>query len=58
MEKNKKKATGWDARVRGELRNFSEFYALLVTPLSLPNGWLDYEMDGVMLLRGLRCFWL
>ena len=35
MEKNKKKATGWNARVRGELRKFSKFYALLVTRFSL-----------------------
>ena len=35
MEKNKKKATGWDARGRGELRKYFEFYALLATRLSL-----------------------
>ena len=35
MEKNKKKATGWDARVRGELRTLFEFYALLATRFSL-----------------------
>ena len=35
MEKNKKKATGWDARVRGELRKAFEFYALLATRFSL-----------------------
>ena len=31
MEKIKKKATGWDARGRGELRKYFEFYALLAT---------------------------
>ena len=31
MEKNKKNATGWDARGRGELRKFSQLYALLAT---------------------------
>ena len=35
MDKNKKKATGWDARGRCELRNFFEFYALLATQFSL-----------------------
>ena len=35
MERNMKKATGWDARVRGELRKFFEFYALLATLFSL-----------------------
>ena len=35
MEKNKKKATGWDARGRGELRKYFEFYALLATRFSL-----------------------
>ena len=35
MEKNKKKARGWDARGRGELRNVFEFYALLATRFSL-----------------------
>ena len=35
MEKNKKKATGWDAGGRGELRKYFEFYALLATCFSL-----------------------
>ena len=35
MEKKKKKATGWDARGRGELRKYFEFYALLATHFSL-----------------------
>ena len=35
MEKNKKKATGWDARGHGELRNLFQFYALLSTRFSL-----------------------
>ena len=35
MERNKKKATGWDARGRCELRKYFEFYALLATRFSL-----------------------
>ena len=35
MEKNKKKATGWDARGRGELRKNFKLDALLATRFSL-----------------------
>ena len=35
MEKNKKKVTGWDRKVCGELRKFFEFYPLLATRFSL-----------------------
>ena len=35
MEKNEKKATGWDARGRGELRKYFEFYTLLAMRFSL-----------------------
>ena len=35
MEKKEKKATGWDARGRGELQKCFEFYALLATRFSL-----------------------
>ena len=45
MEKNKKKVTGWDARGRGELRKFFEFYALLVTRFSL-RLWLVRLQEG------------
>ena len=45
MEKNKKKATGWDARIRGELQNFLEFYALLATRFSL-RLWLVRLREG------------
>ena len=34
MEKNKKKATEWDARGRGELQKYFEFYALLASRFS------------------------
>ena len=34
MRKNKKRATGWDARVRGELRKCFLFYALFFQPLA------------------------
>ena len=45
MEKNKKKATGWDARARGGLRKHFEFYALLSTCFSL-RLWLVRLRDG------------
>ena len=45
MEKNKKKATPWDARVRGELRKFFEFYALLAMRFSL-RLWLVRRREG------------
>ena len=35
MEKKKKKATGWDARGRGEPGKYFEFYALPATRFSL-----------------------
>ena len=35
MEKNKKKSTGSDARGRGQLRKYFEFYALLASRFSL-----------------------
>ena len=35
MEKNKKKATGWDARGQGELRKYFAFHALHETRFSL-----------------------
>ena len=45
MEKTKKKATGWDARGRGELRKYFQFYALLVTLFSL-RLWLVRLREG------------
>ena len=45
MEKNKTKATGWDARGRGELPKYFEFYALLATRLSL-RLWRDRLREG------------
>ena len=45
MEKNKKKPTGWDERVRGELRKFIEVYALLAARFSL-RLWLVRRREG------------
>ena len=45
MEKNKKKATGCDARGRGEPRKCFEFYALLGTCFSL-RLWLVRQRGG------------
>ena len=45
MVKNKKNETGWDARVRGELRKCFEFYALLATRFSL-RLWLVRLREG------------
>ena len=45
MEKNSKKATRWNARVRGELRKFFEFYALLATRFS-SRLWLVRLREG------------
>ena len=45
MEKNKEKATGWNARGRGELQKYFEFYALLATRFSL-RLWLVRLREG------------
>ena len=45
MVKNKKQATGWDARVRHELQKSFELYALLATLFSL-RLWLVRLREG------------
>ena len=45
MAKNKKQVTGWDTRVRHELRKSSELYALVATRFSL-RLWLVRLREG------------
>ena len=55
MEKNKKKATGWDARGRANYENISSFRRCSRRVFLYAYGEFNYERDGVMLLRRLRC---